>query len=754
MLKSLRRIVEDVESSNDFSDGLELLVSRVRETLETQACALFLVDQQKHEYVLMASDGYADHAIQFTRIPFGQGLIGLVGSQEKPLICDHPQQHPHYYSVPYSGEEIYHAFLGVPILHDRRLQGVLVVEQQEPRCYAAEDETFLVTLVSQLGAYIAKQEATEIIAEQISHNDPHDDTVLIGVPGGPGVQFGTAVVIYPGADFSVIPDKEIDNLDEEIAEIKTALELTRQEIRDLSEKLSPQLHENERGIFSAYLRMLDSNSLEKEIIDTIKLGYWSQRALKQVITQRVRQFSNMEDAYLRERAADIQELGQRVLAHLQQSEFNELEYPDDTILIGEELSAADIARVPENKLVAIASGSGSANSHIAILARALNIPAVVGVQHVPYAQIADKELIIDGYYGHVYVTPSPALRRDFKILAEQEKEFDASLDALQDLPAQTTDGQKIDLMINIGLEADVGIALSANMDGVGLFRTEIPFMTRETFPSEEEQRIIYKQVLNAFSPRPVIMRTLDIGGDKTLPYFPIQEENPFLGWRGIRISLDRPDIFLTQVRAMLRANRDLNNLKILLPMISHAAEFAEARSLIQQAHYEVNQEERTVLPPIGAMIEIPSAVYQARLLAKQADFLSIGSNDLTQYILAVDRNNAKVSGIYDAYHPAVLHALQQTARAARLENTPISICGELASDPAATLLLLAMGFDSLSMNTSHLMRVKSVIRRFSSQRSKSILRQIMQYDDPADIRTQLESILVQAGLGGLVRAGR
>jgi phosphotransferase system enzyme I (PtsP) len=755
MLKSLRRLVEEMEATSDFSTALSTLVKRVREALETESCAIFLLDFHREFYLLAASEGYADDYLQGLKIKADQGLIGLIGAHEKVLNLDDAPNHPQYFTVPESGEEIYQAFLGVPIMYDRRLLGVLMVEQQEARRYAEEEEAFLVTVASQLSSYFARQETTEIIAEQIQVGS-EDDTVLLGIPSGSGVGIGQAVVVYPLANITAVPDKETSDIDAEIEDLKVALELTRDEIKELNERMSAKLPASERDLFIAYLRLLDSNSLEKEIIDDIKKGQWAQGALKNVIQLRTRQFESMDDAYLRECAADIRGLGQRVLAHLQRQEVEELTYPDNTILIGEELSAADLARVPQEKLMGIASGKGSSNSHVAILARALGIPAVNGVDNLPCAQLEDKELIIDGYYGHVYVTPTTALRQDFMILAEEERQLDESLQQLHDLPAETTDGYSVKLMVNTGLDADAGIALAAGSAGVGLFRSEIPFMARQTFPSEEEQRIIYKQMLAAFAPSPVLMRTLDVGGDKALPYFPINESNPFLGWRGIRISLDRPDIFLTQIRAMLLANVEYENLQILLPMISGLQELLEAKALIKQALDEVSEGKNInmKMPKIGVMIEVPSSVYQARLLAREADFLSVGSNDLTQYILAVDRNNAKVSGIYDAYHPAVLHALHQTVRSGHLEGKPVGICGELAGDPNVTLLLLAMGFDSLSTNASNLPRIKWVVRRFSMRKAREVLREVMKYSDPADIRTHLEATLERAGLGGLIRAGR
>jgi phosphotransferase system enzyme I (PtsP) len=753
MLRPLRRIIEDFQDTSDLTEGLNLLVTRTRQAIEADSCSIFLIDIRTEEFVLIATNGLHDQELCGYRFQLTEGLIGVIAESEKPLNVEDVDNHPKYIELPSEFADDFHAFLGVPIINNRRLLGVLTAESKAIHRFEEDEEAFLVTLATQIAPIVERAETDQIVAEQTSAL-AHDDTVLLGIPSGKGVGIGQGFVVYPPADLDAVPEKNIEDIDAEIEVLEIAIQQTRDIIQDLGEKLSRSLPKAEQELFNAYLRLLDNDSLAKDIIDEIKLGQWAQGALKIAIKKRVRQFEEMDDAYLRERAADIKDLGQRILARLQLHEIEDLEFPAQTILIGDELSAADVARVPKEKLVGLAMARGSSNAHVAILARALGIPAVTGVTNLPYAQLDDKELIIDGYYGHVYISPTLALRQEFLLLAEEEKQLDESLNELRNLPAETPDGHRVSLYVNVGLDADSSSALAAGAEGVGLFRTEIPFMTREQFPSEEEQRIIYRQVLNAFSPQPVTMRTLDIGGDKALPYFPIEEDNPFLGWRGIRVSLDHPDLFLAQIRAMLRANRGLNNLAILLPMISNVHEFDDAKALILEAHEEVNIEEETLLPPIGVMVEVPSAVYLARTLARKADFISIGSNDLTQYILAVDRNNAQVSGIYDAYHPAVLHAIHQVVRAARLESTPVSICGELAGDPIVTILLIAMGFDSLSTSPGNFSRVKWVARRFPYYQMRAILKEVMKYEDSTDIRTYLEETLERAGLGGLIRAGR
>lgn len=324
---------------------------------------------------------------------------------------------------------------------------------------------------------------------------------------------------------------------------------------------------------------------------------------------------------------------------------------------------------------------------------------------------------------------------------------------LRDQPCITLDGQRMPLWVNTGLMADISRSLAQGAEGVGLFRTEVPFLLRDRFPSEEEQRQIYRSQLEAFAPRPVTMRTLDIGGDKALPYFPIEEDNPFLGWRGIRVTLDHPEIFLAQIRAMLKANQGLGNLRIMLPMICNVDELDEAMALIHRCHREIVQEGTDLeLPPIGVMVEVPAAVYQASALARRVDFMSVGSNDLTQYLLAVDRNNARVAELYHSLHPAVLSALRTVAQKSTEQGVPIGICGELAGDPGAAVLLLAMGYDVLSMNSTSLLRVKKALCNVRVDEARQLLDEVMEMERSSEVYSKLSEFLKAHGMGNFVHA--
>ena len=751
MLNTLRKIVQEVNAAKDLKAALSIIVQRVKEAMGSQVCSVYLLDPETNRFVLMATDGLNKRSIGKVSMAPSEGLVGLVGSREEPLNLEDAASHPRYRYFAETGEERYASFLGAPIIHHRRVMGVLVVQQKERRQFDEGEEAFLVTMSAQLAGVIAHAEATGSIRGLGRQGKGVQEAKFVGVPGAPGAAVGTAVVVLPPADLNVVPDRSVDDITAELELFDKALGWVREDMQELSEKLATQLRKEERALFDVYLMMLDDAALGNEVRKVIRTGQWAQGALRQVVLDHVARFELMDDAYLRERASDVRDLGRRLLAYLQEERKTSLVYPDNTILVSEELSPAMLGEVPEGKLAGLISVTGSGNSHVAIFARAMGIPTVMGVVDLPYSKIDGIKLIVDGYHGEVFTNPSELLSKQYADVVEEERQLTEGLDALRALPCETLDGHRMPLWVNTGLLADVARAQQRGAEGVGLYRTEVPFMINERFPSEKEQLATYREQLQAFHPLPVTMRTLDIGGDKALSYFPIKEDNPFLGWRGIRVTLDHPEIFLVQTRAMLKASEGLNNLRILLPMISGTQELEEALHLIHRAWGEVRDEGTDVpLPPIGMMVEIPAAVYQTRELARQVDFLSVGSNDLTQYLLAVDRNNPRVADLYDFLHPAVLQALQKVVHDAHLEGKPVSICGEMAGDPAAAVLLLAMGFDSLSMNATNLPKVKWLLRQITQSKAKELLGQVMRMDSPHLIYSTLHLALRNLGLGRVI----
>ena len=755
MLAELRIIVQRVNSASNLLSALDIIVSCVRETLKTQVCSVYLYDSDIDGYMLMASQGLKEQAVRQVSLQADEGLVGLVAKNAEPLNLKDASTHPSYFYLKETGEEIFNAFLGVPIIHHRKVLGVLVVQNEEVRRFDEGEEAFLVTLSAQLAGVIAHAEATGAMAGLSPSGQKLTDTVFQGISGSPGVAIGDAVVVFPQADLSQVPERQVNDIEMEIEFFQECLKSVQQDMTALESKIGNQLAEEELQLFNVYARMLDDDVLGNEVIERIRLGSWAQGALAFVARKHIRAFEAIEDDYLRDRSADIKDLFSRVLLYLQKKKPFIPTYANNSILVSNELTPSMIADVPLSNLKGLVSIKGAGNSHVAILARTMGIPTVMGVTDLPLHLVDGKKIVLDGNKGNVISNPTELLLKDYTEAIIEQDQFIAGLEDLKDLPCETKDKHKVHLWINTGLMSDTIHSVDRCVEGVGLFRTEVPFILSERFPSEKEQALIYRQQLESFAPNLVTMRTLDVGGDKDLPYFPIKEANPFLGWRGIRVTLDHPEIFISQIRAMLRASYKLENLQIMLPMISNVGEVDAAIQLIKRTHRELRQEGLSIkFPPIGVMIELPAAVYQARALANLVDFISVGSNDLTQYLLAVDRNNPRVAALYSAFHPAVLGSLNYIVKEVKLVGKPISICGEMAGDPGAAVLLMAMGFDILSMNSAALLKVKSVIRSITYLSARDLLDSVLEMDDMHAVRKEVDLMLYNSGVDRVLRSSR
>lgn len=756
MLSVLRSIVQEVNNAASLDEALDIIVRRVQDAMSTQVCSIYLLNPEQDRYILKASKGLKADAVGRVSLGYSEGLVGLVGVRQEPINLEHAQEHERYRYFPETGEERFESFLGVPIIHHKKVLGVIVVQQaNNSRKFDEGEEAFLVTISAQLASVIAHTEITRVIESKTITGEAAQDITFRGVAGAPGVAIGHSVVVFPMADLDAVPDRNTENIKDDIALFEYAIQAVRLDIQKVGERLSKQLRPEEQALFDVYLNMLDDNALAGEVKSRIESGKSAQTSLKLIISEYARHFELMNDAYLSERAVDIKDLGRRILSYLQEDAQSQVNYPENTILVSDELTPTMLGEVPREKLLGLVSVKGSGNSHVAILARAMGIPTIMGVLDMPLNRLDGKDLIIDGYNGELFFSPSESLKHYYRQIVEEEKLLDQGLEKLKDLPCETTDGHAISAWVNTGLMTDVVRSINQGAEGVGLYRTEVPFMINERFPSEQEQIACYREQLEAFAPNYVTMRTLDIGGDKSLPYFPITEENPFLGWRGIRVTLDHPEIFLVQMRAMLKASVGLDNLRIMLPMISSVNEIEEALHLIYREYHEIRAEGYDVtMPQIGVMIEVPGAVYQVKEFADRVDFLSVGSNDLTQYLLAVDRNNPRVASLYHSFHPAVLRALYSIAKDAKEMSIQLSICGELAGDPAGAVLLMAMGYDALSMNASNLLKVKSVIREIDLQWAKDLLNNVLELDSPYIIQSTLNLALKDAGFTRYLRPGK
>lgn len=743
-----------MDKSTDLSQALDNLVTRIHETLGVDVCSIYFSDINKGTNILMATHGLNPDSVRQVVIPFEEGLVGLVTETSEPVNISDAPSHPRYKYIPESGEEPYKSFLGVPVSHYGENMAVLVIQQSISRQFGDQDIAFLTTLAAMISGNIAYAKARGLI-DDIFTQKIQKSGVFKGMAGAPGVCIGIGVISFDRYEISNIPDREITDISLEEKKFRQAIDQVIDESILIGKQLGTSLPKTDQMLFDTYAMIAGSDELVNETIDRIRSGNWAAGALRDTIESYAAKFEALDDPYMRERADDIRNIGRRIYGFLLSEEREEIEFPDNTILIGETLSPLEFARVPLDKLAGIVSGHGSAYSHIAILAHALNIPAVLGFPtRLPWQRFEGERLIVDGYQGQIIVGPEKTDLDKYRGYIYEEDQLTNKLALIRDEPAITPDGVRIQLYTNTGLMKGHTQGLKVGTEGIGLYRTELPFMSKDSFPTEQEQYSIYRDVIKTYSPKPVTLRTLDIGGDKLLTYFNIKEPNPFLGWRGIRMVLDHPEIFLTQVRAMLRASYSYSNLRIMLPMISNIGELDHALSLIHQAYEHVNDDNQSIIfPQIGVMIEVPSAVYQIESIAKRVDFFSIGTNDLIQYLLAVDRNNDMVSRLFDPLNPSVLEALWQVSEAAKKYDKPLSICGEAAGDPAMAILFIALQTTSLSLNAGDLPRIKWVIRTISYDRATSLWQQARQLEHAEQIRMLLHEELNKQGLGGLIRAG-
>ncbi|WP_440997772.1 phosphoenolpyruvate--protein phosphotransferase [Arhodomonas sp. SL1] len=755
MLGELHRIVQEVNTARDLGQALNIIVNRAADALAVDVASVYLVGEDHETLTLMATRGLRPDAVGRVRLRFEEGLVGLVAEREEPINLQDADRHPRFRFFPETGEEHFHSFLGVPIIHYRQLLGVVVVQGQERGRFDDEKVAFLVTMAAQLSGVIAHARATGGLRELVKRRGLARNRPLAGVAGATGVGIGRAYTLYSATDFDDVPEAAVEDTEAEVTAFHEAVDAVRSDLEQLHDRLEGMVSEEERRLFEVYMRLLDGNSLTGAVDARIREGVWAAGAVRDVVLEQVRHFEEMEDGYLRERASDVRDIGRRLIARLGAMEGGNRPLPKRVVLVGHEVNASQLAEIPRERLVGVVSATGSANSHVAILARALGVPAVMGVSDLRPSVIDGRDLIVDGYRGRLYVQPTRAVLREYRRLQREERQLGEDLKALQALPAESPDGVRIHLYINTGLISDIASSREVGCDGVGLHRTEFPFMVRDRFPGEQEQARLYREVLSAFAPLPVTLRTLDIGGDKMLPYFRIDDDNPFLGWRGVRVTLDHPEIFLTQLRAMLLASAGLDNLQVMFPMVSRVEEVEQSIALMDRARRELAEEGVEVARPrLGAMIEVPAAVYQAESLARRLDFLSIGSNDLAQYLLAVDRNNPRVASLYDELHPAVLRAINDVAEAGRETGVPVSVCGGMAGNPATALLLFAMGLSGLSMSSVGLLRIKWVIRSFPHAEARALLEEVLAMEHPEDVRRVVRGALEEKGLGTLTRAGK
>ncbi|RDE84099.1 MULTISPECIES: phosphoenolpyruvate-protein phosphotransferase PtsI [Aggregatibacter] len=574
--------------------------------------------------------------------------------------------------------------------------------------------------------------------------------MISGIPASPGIVFGKALVLKEEKivlDTQKIKDSQIEN---EIARFYAGRDAAVEQLTSIKDRAYQSLGEEKAAIFEGHLMILEDEELEEEIIDYLRSNHVNAAvAANVVIDQQVAMLSEIDDEYLKERAGDIRDIGNRLIKNILGMHIVDLgEINEEAILVAYDLTPSETAQLNLDKVLGFVTDIGGRTSHTSIMARSLELPAIVGTNNVTEKVKTGDFLILDALNNAVYVNPSQQEIQRLKTLQDKLAEEKAELAKLKDLPALTLDGHQVDVVANIGTIRDVEGAERNGAEGVGLYRTEFLFMDRDQLPSEEEQFIAYKEVVEAMNGNLVVLRTMDIGGDKELPYLNLPKEmNPFLGWRAIRIALDRREILNAQLRAVLRASA-YGRLAVMFPMIISVEEIRELKSVIEELKVELRNEGKAFDEDIqvGVMVETPSAAVNAKFLAKEVDFFSIGTNDLTQYTLAVDRGNELISHLYNPMSPSVLNLIKQVIDASHAEGKWTGMCGELAGDERATILLLGMGLDEFSMSAISVPRIKKLIRNVNYQDAKLLAEKALQQPTAAEIEQLISDFLAEKAL--------
>lgn len=574
--------------------------------------------------------------------------------------------------------------------------------------------------------------------------------MITGIPASPGIVFGKALVLKE--EKIVLDTQKIseDQVEAEVARFYAGREAAVEQLNSIHQRALKSLGEEKAAIFEGHLMILEDEELEEEIIDYLR----SQKvnasvAASKIIDQQVEMLSEIDDEYLKERAGDIRDIGNRLIKNILGMHIVDLgDITEESILVAYDLTPSETAQLNLEKVLGFITDIGGRTSHTSIMARSLELPAIVGTNDVTARVNTGDYLILDAVNNRVYVNPTQAEIDELKTLEAKLAEEKAELAKLKDLPAVTLDGHKVDVVANIGTIRDCEGAHRNGAEGVGLYRTEFLFMDRDQLPSEEEQFIAYKEVVEAMEGRLVVLRTMDIGGDKELPYLNLPKEmNPFLGWRAVRIALDRREILHAQLRAVLRASA-FGKLAVMFPMIISVEEIRELKSVLETLKAELHAEGKAFDENIqvGVMVETPSAAVNAKFLTKEVDFFSIGTNDLTQYTLAVDRGNELISHLYNPMSPSVLGLIKQVIDASHAEGKWTGMCGELAGDERATLLLLGMGLDEFSMSAISVPRIKKLIRHVNYQEVKALADEALQKPTAAEIEQLIQAFLAEKSL--------
>ena len=743
LLRRLREVMAEPVSAQERLDKIVVLIAA---NMVAEVCSVYVL-RVDGTLELYATEGLNRDAVHRTVLATDEGLVGLVASQASAINLSNAQAHPAFSFRAETGEEIYHSFLGVPVLRAGNTLGVLVVQNRARRTYSEEEVEALQTTAMVLAEMIASGELSALAlpgAEPAARRSLH----LTGSPLSEGIALGHVVLHEPRV---VVTNYIADDVPKELKHLQTAVEALRTDLDQLLEHGDVVDGGEHRDVLEAYRLFAYDRGWAHRLEEAVMTGLTAEAAVERVQSDTRARMLRQTDPYLRERLHDLDDLANRLMRQLTGRDHapSRENLPDNAIVVARSMGPAALLDYDRKKLRGLVLEEGGPHSHVAIVARALGIAAVGEIDNATGMADPGDAVIIDGAAGDMHLRPLPDLEAAYaervRLRARRQQQYQA----LRDLPCLTRDGEKFTLLINAGLNVDLPHIADTGAAGIGLFRTELQFMVAPNFPRASEQHALYRAVLDAVGDKPVTFRTLDIGGDKVLPYMRnIEEENPALGWRAIRLGLDRPALLRTQLRALLRAAGG-RVLKIMFPMIATVAEFNQARELVELelTHLRRHGHKLPDQVEVGSMVEVPSLLYQLDELLEHADFLSVGSNDLVQFLYAVDRNNPRVSGRFDPLSAPVLRALKDIADKALEYGKPATVCGELASQPIGALALTAVGYRSLSLTPSAVGPVKAMLLDVDSRKAAAFLCPLI--DKPSgttSIRAELEKFAAESGL--------
>ncbi|KAF0221572.1 MAG: phosphotransferase system enzyme I [Geobacteraceae bacterium] len=774
-LRTLEDISVIILHSHDLQETLDNIVNLVAKRMDSDVCSIYLLEEDGVTLTLKATKGLSKASVGKITMKTSEGLTGLVIEQKGVVAIENAPNHPRYKYFRETKEEKFQSFLGIPLFERKTPVGVIVVQTREPRVFTGEEVSSLATIAYQISSIVInaklldsiriKEEERAFFEHELKKIKAHGFTredqaaggkkkggkqqlMLAGSAASPGFCWGKVYILNQRVNRNGSGLEKVMPRPEERKRFLIALEKAKIHTLYMEKRVAQLLSKEDAAIFHTHLMIMEDRGFISRVLDLIDKDYGAPRAVKEAVDYYLGAFSQMEDPYLRERSADMEDIGRRIIDCLEGNDPSRVRLREKRIIVASDVLPSDMATLDHEKVVGIITERGDVNSHAAIMARSLGIPAVLGLAGLLKNIGLRNEVIIDGNSGHIYINPDDRIKVEYERLQRDHSSKQRELDGLRDLPAVTTDGARVFLRANIGLLSDIRVALANGAEGVGLYRTEFPYMARKSFPDRNEQCGLYRKILEGFNRLPVNIRTLDIGGDKGLPYFAYpKEDNPFMGWRSIRVSLEREDIFREQLAGVLMASPH-GKASLMFPMVSSVDEILAIKRILAEVKEELKRDGKPFDPaiPFGIMVEIPAAVQTADILIKEVDYFSIGTNDLIQYTLAADRNNPKVKKYYDPYHPAVLHSIKRVADVGIQSGKKVSLCGEMAAEPINALLLLGMGISDFSLSAPYIPIIKQAIRKISLSTCREIAAHVLSLESAGAVKEYLGKIKMELGL--------